>query len=143
MVNLEIVTQFMLNNFENVSVQNNGTHFHARCVLCGDSKKNKRKKRFHLDWNNGLIKWHCFNCGKSSKDFSFLQLYSLVTGLTEEQAKRELYQYNPNNLKARTEKARTVSAVTESEDIDIYFNDVLHDCISEDGHVDSMLAPVW
>lgn len=130
----------MHSNFENVSVHKNGTHFHARCVLCGDSKKNKRKKRFHLEWNNGLVKWHCFNCGKSSKDFSFLKLYQMVTGISFDQAKRDLYRYDSDKLKNRLSKNISEE---KNEDTDIYYNDLMHDCISETGHVDSMLAPVW
>lgn len=143
MVDLQTVTKFMLDNFQNVTVQKNGIHFHARCRLCGDSQKNSRKKRFHLEFNNGLVKWHCFNCGKSSKDFSFIKLYSIVTGLSEEQVRQKLYNYQPDKLKDRIKHLRTELPIQAEETSDIYFNDILHDCISETGHVDSMLEHVW
>lgn len=98
MIDLQIVDEFVYENFELVSVSKSGTHWHTRCLLCGDSKKNTRKKRFHLDYNDGNPIWHCWNCGQSG---SFLQLYSTVKAVSIEEAKRDLYKFNPERLKTQ------------------------------------------
>src|SRR5210317_1286966 len=95
MLDLEFVTQFMLQNFEQTQVSNNGTHFVSRCLICGDSKKNPYKKRFNMDWNNGVPGWHCWNCGRHG---NFIEIYSIVTGKSYDDAKKELfYTWKGNN----------------------------------------------
>ena len=95
MLDLEFVTQFMLQNFEQTQVSNNGTHFLSRCLICGDSKKNPYKKRFNMDWNNGVPGWHCWNCGRHG---NFIEIYSIVTGKSYDDAKKELfYTWKGNN----------------------------------------------
>ena len=91
MLNLDIVNSFVMEFFSLVSISNNGTHWHARCPLCGDSKKNTRKKRFHLDYNQGNPIWQCFNCSRSG---SFLEIYSELKGISKDDAKSELYGFN-------------------------------------------------
>ena len=78
-MDLQFVTQFMLQNFEQTKISGNGTHFLARCLLCGDSKKNPYKKRFNLNWNDGVPGWHCFNCGRYG---NFIEIYSIVKGIS-------------------------------------------------------------
>jgi len=95
MIDLQIVSDFMNENFEWVSPSKNGTHFLARCVLCGDSKKNKRKRRFNLDYNGGNPMYHCFNCNESG---SFLQLYGLLNGLSIEESKKELFGFDVKRI---------------------------------------------
>jgi len=95
MIDLQTVTQFMINNFDQVKQSNGGTHFLARCLLCGDSKINPYKKRFNLDWNNGNPGWHCWNCGEHG---NFIELYSIVKGLSYDDAKRELYKWDKKNV---------------------------------------------
>jgi hypothetical protein len=87
-MDLQFIQQFMLQNFEQTKVSNNGTHFLARCLLCGDSRKNPYKKRFNLDWNNGVPGWHCWNCGRHG---NFIEIYSIVKGLSYDDAKKELF----------------------------------------------------
>jgi hypothetical protein len=96
MLDLETVTQFVLENFEQVQISNHGTHFLARCRLCGDSVKNKYKKRFNLDWNNGVPGWNCFNC---SRHGNFYELYSRLKGVSYEDAKKELYKFDKDKIK--------------------------------------------
>jgi len=72
MLDLEIINDFAYEHFENIAVSKNGMHFHSRCPLCGDSKKSSRKKRFHLDYNEGNPIWHCFNCNRSGSFFTNL-----------------------------------------------------------------------
>lgn len=92
---LEFITRFMLENFEQTTISSDGTHFLARCVLCGDSKKNRYKKRFNLNYNNGIPGWHCWNCGEHG---NFITIYSIVKGLSYDEAKRELYSYNKKRV---------------------------------------------
>ena len=87
-MDLQFVTQFMLQHFEQTIVSRGGTHFLARCLLCGDSRKNKYKKRFNLDYNNGVPGYHCFNCGKKG---NFIEIYSIVKGISYDDAKEKLY----------------------------------------------------
>jgi DNA primase len=79
----------MLQHFEQTKISKNGTHFLARCLLCGDSKRNPYKKRFNLDWNNGVPGYHCWNCGKHG---NFIEIYSIVKGIAYDDAKKELFQ---------------------------------------------------
>jgi len=48
--------------------------FHFRCVLCGDSKKSKSKKRGWVLCNNkGKSTYYCFNCGAEQSFERFLR----------------------------------------------------------------------
>jgi hypothetical protein len=127
MLDLQLVSDFMNEHFERVSVSKNGTHFLARCLLCGDSKKNKNKRRFNLDYNGGNPIYHCFNCDASG---SFLQLYSYVNGITIEEAKKDLYKYNPSNLIQKLSKKKKDKIIKEIEFEN--YNWILDDCISRD-----------
>ncbi|MHA2180928.1 MAG: toprim domain-containing protein [Promethearchaeota archaeon] len=106
-MDLQFVTQFMLQHFEQTKISNGGTHFLARCLLCGDSKKNPYKKRFNLDWNNGVPGWKCWNCGKHG---NFITLYSIVSGVSYDDAKKELFKYKKEEVKRQmgTYKKRPV-----------------------------------
>jgi hypothetical protein len=83
MLNLDVVTEFVYGHFEQVKVTRNGTHFLCRCPLCGDSKKNKFKKRFNLDYNHGVPGWRCFNCDRHG---NFYDIYSMMKGISYEDA---------------------------------------------------------
>ena len=91
MIDLNFVSEFIYSHFTLVKTSSNGTHFLARCILCGDSKKSSRKRRFNLDYNGGNPIYHCFNCGRSG---SFIQLYSEVKGISLSQTKKELYNFS-------------------------------------------------
>lgn len=115
MIPLDFVTEFMLQNFENVKITKNGEHFLARCPLCGDSKKSKSKRRFNLEYGNGFPYWKCFNCEQSG---NFYDIYGEIKCLSSDQAKEELksrfLKYNPNNIK--TKLMSTVKHVTIDDD---------------------------
>lgn len=137
MLDLSTVSQFVYENLQQVTTQNHGTHFHARCPVCGDSKKNSRKKRFHLDYNNGNPIWHCFNCGKSG---SFIQIYCHVKAILPEEATKELYRYNSEHLKDRlTKPAKIEKPKKEIENL----NWILKDCASKELTVDSIQYKTW
>ena len=84
---LETVTTFMFAHFEQVKQSQRGTHFLARCPLCGDSKRNQYKKRFNLDYNNGVPGWKCFNCDEHG---NFYDIYSRVLGVSYDDAVERL-----------------------------------------------------
>lgn len=117
MIDIETVTQFMLQNFELTQVSNNGTHFLARCILCGDSKKNQYKRRFNLDWNNGVPGWHCFNCGRRG---NFIEIYSIVKGMSYDDAKKELFKWKgKEDIKKRiNRKQKSVDNPQYQKEID-------------------------
>lgn len=142
MLSLEFVNEFMYRHFEGVIVSSNGTHFNARCALCGDSKKNKRKKRFNLDYNNENPIWHCFNCGESG---SFLELYSRLEGVSIDDAKKDLYSFNSDYLIQKLSYRKKEKVIKEIE----YENHnwILNDCISlhdsNDQKMNFMLFPEY
>lgn len=133
MLSLDFVSQFVYENLSQVTTSQNGTHFHARCILCGDSKKSLSKKRFHLDFNDGNPIYHCFNCSESG---SFLQLYSQLKGLSISQAKKDLYKFNPNNLIQQLSKRKSSKIIKEIEYTDHSY--IIDDCISEDRVIESI-----
>ena len=48
-----------------------GNEIHMRCPLCGDSKKNSRKKRGYYYVTSAS--YYCFNCGAAMSGLKFLQ----------------------------------------------------------------------
>jgi len=91
MIRYEVVNEFVNEYLTSVTVNKTGSHWNARCPLCGDSKKNLRKKRFHLDYKNGNPIWNCFNCNQSG---SFLTIYANLKGLSLEEVKDELFSFD-------------------------------------------------
>lgn len=122
LIPIEVVSRFVHENFQKVRVSKGGTHFHARCPLCGDSKKSLSKKRFHLDYNNGVPGYHCFNCERAG---SFIQLYSKIKGVTIEDAKRQLIKFDTDFLSQLLHKKKI-------EDTPIPNGVANHDSILED-----------
>ena len=140
MITQEFVTEFMLQNFEKVTISRGGMHFHCRCALCGDSRKSVNKKRFHLDCNGpDNIKWHCFNCGKGSRNF--VSLYSEIMGLSHKESYKICNRYDTKGIKdTLNRKTKVVKRVIENITT---FNSILNDCIGVNdkpkGFVDSKL----
>lgn len=128
MISIDDVTDFMYENFENVKTSKGGRHFHARCSLCGDSKKSRTKKRFHLDYKdeNGGV-YHCFNCDAKG---TFLGLYKKLTGKSYRKEYSEDY-----ILSAFDENIKE-----DHEDIGLTdFSDIIkRDCISSLMEADSI-----
>jgi hypothetical protein len=120
MIDLQTVTQFVLANFQQVTIKNNGQHFLCRCPLCGDSRKNIYKKRFNLNWNFGVPGYHCFNCGKQG---NFIELFSVIKGVSYDDAKKELFKYDKDNIKNRLESKKVIEE--KKETITENFNSIL------------------
>jgi hypothetical protein len=141
MIDIETVTIFMMENFEQVQITNNGKHFLARCRLCGDSKKNKYKKRFNMDWNNGVPGWNCFNCGEHG---NFYDLYSFLKGISYDDAKKELYKYDKDKvvryIKERTKRPKTKEKKERDED---NFNWIRENVYGIEDHVEGVLSKVY
>ena len=97
----------MFNHFEQVKQSKRGTHFLARCPLCGDSKKNPFKKRFNLDYNNGVPGWNCFNCDEHG---NFYDIYSRMLGISYDDAVDRLK--NPAWKRGDKEKDKEVKERT-------------------------------
>ncbi len=152
MISIQVVSEFIFNNFENVTVSKGNTHFHARCALCGDSKKNKRKKRFHLDWKGGKPVFQCWNCGKAG---SFIKLYALIKGIAEEEARREIFpKYDPEIAVKKLAPQDAIESHTTLLGMNLVapqkaksdlptFNYILDDCASAKHPVDASAYPAW
>ncbi len=129
MIDLETVTSFMYAYFEQVKRSRRGTHFLARCPLCGDSKKNKFKKRFNLDYNDGVPGWNCFNCDEHG---NFYEIYSRMSGISYDDAVDRLKnrkwergnQEDKDQVKNRLEKKKVEKQKTEFEN----YNWLLEHC---------------
>lgn len=130
MIDLQFLSQFMLQNFEQTQVKDNGTHFLARCLLCGDSKKNQYKRRFNLNWNNGVPGWHCWNCGRHG---NFIEIYSIVKGLSYDDAKKEIFKYNKDTVTRQMNEYKKRPKPKEKKRIDRNdFNWIKNKCYSLD-----------
>ena len=125
MLLLEDINKFAVENLQRCDVQPNGMNWVARCPFCGDSKKNKFKRRFHLKYESDeSVYYHCFNCGEAG---SFYKLYAFVKGISEEDAVREFRKFDPNQIKKRFTQTITkiVAKKKELKNLDW----ILEDCI--------------
>lgn len=52
-----------------------GDTFNFRCPVCGDSKKDKNKKRGYFYWDNNQYKFKCHNCGVQCSLVWYLKQY--------------------------------------------------------------------
>lgn len=123
MIDLEIVTEFMYAHFELVKITKNGTHFLARCPLCGDSKKNPYKKRFNLDYHDGVPGWNCFNCDEHG---NFYEIYSRIKGIAYDDAVDRLKheKWDKARVRQRLDKKKK-----KKEEIEFtHFNWIKKDC---------------
>lgn len=134
MIDLMVVSQFMYENFERVSVTKGGTHFLCRCPLCGDSKISIFKRRFNLNWNNGEPIFHCFNCDESG---SFTNLYARIKGIDTKEAWMEINKYNKDNTIKKIKKDKHKKKKKEIK-IEEKFNWILKDCIGLNYKTDSI-----
>jgi len=140
MLTLEFVTDYVLSNFEKVKITKNGTHFLARCRICGDSAKSLSKKRFNLDWNNGRPIWHCFNCSESG---SFLDLYAHLEGISKAHAYKILFehdvsQYDSDNIRKKYAVERAEEMRENPETFE--FHDILSDCLGPGDNAGSYIT---
>ena len=127
MPSLDFIHRFLLENFENVHVR--GNQFIARCSLCGDSLKSKRKRRFGLKYDNKSSVYHCYNCGSSG---SFYQLYAIIKNIDVNDAYRECEPSISENFSKIHEKFLFKEKHKSEVSAPIHtFNDVTSDCLTE------------
>ncbi len=134
MLSLEYVTSFMYEHFENVSISKNGIQFLARCPLCGDSKKSKRKRRFNLKYDGNNTVFRCFNCNESG---NFKKLYYLITNERYKEYDYKNFDGVKERLKFKKEKVKQKVKRLKSERR--VYNNIINDCIGLDDEVNSSI----
>ncbi|MCK5016054.1 MAG: hypothetical protein KAS32_03190 [Candidatus Peribacteraceae bacterium] len=107
--------------------------FKARCPVCGDSSKNKRLQRLHVDWYQKYDTWvvTCYNGGCSYHSGDIYSLYAEVTGSTYGESKKYINQetYNTEEIKKRLSRNRKKPAVV-IDDTPQYLDLDMNDCLS-------------
>lgn len=134
MISWKFVKQFCDQYLELPTFTDNSVH--ARCPICGDSKKSPIKKRFHLTFRSpSEIIYHCFNCNASG---NFYKLYSFIKKIPISDAHKELRSLETvkETLTQKTSAAPTTMAHNHDP---VYFDDVLKDCIDEHSYSSSFL----
>jgi hypothetical protein len=133
MIDQSKVHEICYQHLVNVSITANGGVW-ARCPFCGDSKKSKKIKRFHLDYYGKYDEWvfKCYNGGCNPGTGNIFTLYAFVKGISQKEAYRELVDpvYNEDTIRKRLSTV-TASPIIE-EDVKNNFLDIdlKNDCIS-------------
>lgn len=144
MPTLDEISEFVHTNLELPTVTRNGTHFHTRCPICGDSKYNKYKKRFHVQYRSDEhTEYNCFNCNESG---DFYSLYAHVMGISSEEAYNIFNRYNPERITKKTKKTHiSENRIKHKESLKNKdkpyecFNYILNDCISLEDEPDGYI----
>jgi 5S rRNA maturation endonuclease (ribonuclease M5) len=136
MPTLDQVSDFVYSNCDKVHFDGKG-HFHCRCPVCGDSKKSRIKKRFHLQFDNeNSIYWQCWNCGESG---NFYDLYASIEGVTSEEAYRLYNKYSSKSILSRLNKQK-FKKENKAENVNTNnFNHIIDDCLSTDSEPDGFI----
>jgi 5S rRNA maturation endonuclease (ribonuclease M5) len=106
-----------------------GDRINMRCMLCGDSKKSNRKKRFWASWSpDGTCCINCFNCGYSS---TFAELVSRLKCIPLGESIRFVENINFKDVPKLLKK--DVEIIEDNPFIEqeyTTFNWILDDCVS-------------
>lgn len=88
-----------------------GNDWTFRCNVCGDSKKNKHKKRGHIYFKSDSWFYYCFNCGYSHRVETWLKKYfhssynhyikSLISTPEIQKREYEAKEKNPNTVESK------------------------------------------
>ena len=124
MLTWDRVREWCLEHLENAKVTDDNK-IHARCPICGDSKKSLSKKRLWVSELEEFFVYHCFNCEASG---SFYKLFSIVTECSEEEARSQFESLD--SARKRLTKSHTFPKIQESDTLE-YFDDILKDCVEE------------
>lgn len=128
-MDLEIVASFMFAHFEQVKQSKRGTHFLARCPLCGDSKRNPYKKRFNMDYNDGVPGWNCFNCDEHG---NFYDIYSRMKGISYDDAverlKNPAWERGNKDHKDKVTKRLEKKKIVKEKKEFTHYNWITEDC---------------
>lgn len=103
-----------------------GDRINMRCMLCGDSKKSLRKRRFSVTYENGSAFFNCFNCGRSG---TFAELVSELKGVSISDAIRQIETIEFSDIKKMLTPAPTAIEIVEQKE-ENNLNSILDDCIS-------------
>jgi hypothetical protein len=98
---------------------------HARCPICGDSKKSLSKKRLWVNEYGDGFAFYCYNCNESG---SFYKLFSIVMGVSKDEARSKFESLD--SARTRLTKKPSTPKIKEPEDPE-YFDDILKDCVEE------------
>lgn len=135
MLDINDVIGFLNENFSNIKSSKNNTHWLFRCPFCGDSKQSMKKRRFNVDWNNGNVGFHCFNCSISG---NFFDLYAHVKNITPEEAFKIFHSYNEDYIKKSFKNNTNNKKENEISKKYFNFNDFLKNyCIHENSKPNS------
>lgn len=139
MVSYEFVQNFFQSNFPEVKEKNQS--FNIRCRLCGDSKRNLRKMRFFLKYTEdaGGV-WKCHNCNKSG---NFLGFYSIIKGISINEAIKEININSFGDLK-KTLRPKRLKKIKRTKATDkVHFNYFTKDWIGINEKKEGMIANLY
>lgn len=141
MLDLGFVHGFVQENFPNTLITRNGTHFNFRCPFCGDSEKNKYKRRFHLQYDSETdIYFQCFNCYIKG---SFYDLYAEMSGVSSEEAYKELNKFNADFIKKRLlEKNKIDKKILNFHTSNNFSSFLKKKCLKEGDKTDSKIDEI-
>ena len=127
------VYEVLLDICDLVSPKRNGG-YKARCPVCGDSKKNLRMQRLHVDWYDKHNDWvcTCYNGGCQFRSGNLYSLYSEVKGVTFGESKNHIDQliYDTEEIKRRLTTSRATSASVEPVTQNNLNIDIENDCFT-------------
>lgn len=72
-INRNLVTEILNQIAIEGSIYPSSDGLNFRCVICGDSKKSKSKRRGWVLFNRDNVLYYCFNCGYSKSFYYFLK----------------------------------------------------------------------
>lgn len=115
-----------------VKPKRNSNGFMCRCPVCGDSKRNKRMTRLHVDYYSQYNEWiaRCYNGGCDiSGSTNIISLYAKIKGVSYTQAKKYINTdvFDIGIIKKRLSKKDNTEIIDYDKNIDI---NLPNECIS-------------
>jgi len=102
-------------------------YFKCRCIVCGDSKKNKRIKRLKISFYPRYNEWmcYCWNGGCDCKGISIISLYAQARSISYKQAKKYIDNevFDVDRIKNRLRKKNNIETKELQEDIKFNVSD--------------------
>lgn len=130
---------------DNVSIKTGGNGIVMRCPFCGDSKKSKRTRRFHLDYYSPYQTYigRCYNggCEYYDEPTDIINIYAKLKNVKYSQAKKELIEsvYDGKAVKEKLKK-KTVNELPEDDKpVGVLDLDVDRDCLKVDSIPDGRI----
>ena len=123
---------------DNVSIKTGGNGLIMRCPFCGDSKKSKRVRRFHIDYYSPYQTYigRCYNggCEYYDEPTDIIKIYSNLKNITYSQAKKELVEsvYDGKSMKRKLKGKAETDLPDEEKEVEVLDLDVNRDCLTVD-----------